>query len=178
MNSVEPVATSSGDRQVTRPVFPFSVQGVMRANSVSPLRNREPLFLTVLKRHVRTSLVSAGSVAMSTNGVRVPLATGRRGFTSTALENGIFCQRLVISQLRKVPVHLGLGHRITRQAEAVPRRVSGLDVPGVVPGRVATLALPCDGAVSQRVYRYARPRLVGGLLRRVAARKWRLQQAG
>ena len=102
MNSVEPTATSPAERDSTRPVFPFSVQGVIRANSVSPFANREPPPPTDLTRQGRTRRASAGNAAMSRNGARTPRATGRRGFTSTASENAILGHESFIRQLRRV----------------------------------------------------------------------------
>ena len=42
MNSVEPCPVVPSVRPETQAVFPFSSDGVIRASSVSPLRNREP----------------------------------------------------------------------------------------------------------------------------------------
>jgi hypothetical protein len=43
MNSVDPQPTSPSFNRSTKPVFPFSRQGVILAKSVSPFWNLEPL---------------------------------------------------------------------------------------------------------------------------------------
>ena len=125
MNSVEPVATSPTVRRLTSPVFPFSVQGVIRANNVSPLVNLEPPLPTVRVRTVLTSRVLVGSDAISTNGARVLRVIGRRGFTSTASENAIVCHGLLIPQLPHIPVHRRLRRRtLLLQFSKLPHRLS------------------------------------------------------
>src|ERR1039457_106680 len=75
INSVEPKATSSSlGKHWTKAVFPFSRQGVIRANSVSPFLNFEPL----LPARDSTSVMSMEPVArlvMGTNDFSPSLGT-------------------------------------------------------------------------------------------------------
>src|SRR5258706_6180378 len=82
-NSVDPQATASAfGKNWTKPVLPFSRQGVMRANRVSPFWNFEPL-LPMRDSMLAISIKSLARLAIGTNGFSTSRMTGTRGLMST-----------------------------------------------------------------------------------------------
>ena len=86
MNSVDPQPTVSLGSDCTKAVLPFSRHGVIRANSVSPLRKRVP-DLNSRKAGAPGLGPDMGRAAISRYGAKVPFFIGSRGFSSTASPN-------------------------------------------------------------------------------------------
>ena len=94
INSVEPCPVSPKGRPETRAVLPFSRQGVIRANSVSPLRNLEPLPLYSRVSRAGSCLWCSSISAIATKDASVPRVKARLGFTSIASPKCTVCQSL------------------------------------------------------------------------------------